>query len=60
MSDMDEFSPCPFCGSTDLVLVHLSTGVKCKSCGMVSMISNVPGKKADRVSYLASCWNRRA
>lgn len=62
-SDMDMFSPCPFCGGTDLKIVNFSSGVRCGCCGMTVTLSSSAirsaGKKQNRVITLASYWNRR-
>lgn len=63
MSDeLDQFSPCPFCGGTHLKLVHFSSGVRCIDCGIEAVLvpGAISGKKQDRISYLALIWNRRA
>lgn len=64
MSDLIEmFSPCPFCGSTNLKIVNLSSGIACQHCGMTATLSSkviaMAGKKQDRVLTLASKWNQR-
>lgn len=64
MSDpIEMFSPCPFCGSTDLKIVNLSSGVACLHCGMTTTLSSKvivsAGKKQDRIITLASRWNQR-
>ena len=62
MTDIGEFSPCPFCGGSDLKLVHLSTGIRCNGCGMESVLApgTYLGRKDDRMAQLVSRWNRRA
>lgn len=62
MTDMSEFSPCPFCGGTDLEITYFSTGVRCRSCGMTSVApgSSCAGKKENRIRVLISKWNQRA
>lgn len=62
-SEIDMFSPCPFCGSSDLRIVNFSSGVKCEHCGVTVTLSSAvirsAGKKQNRVIALASYWNKR-
>ena len=62
MSDeLDQFSPCPHCGGTNLKLVHFSSGIRCIDCGLETVLvpGVISGKKQERIAYLAMLWNRR-
>lgn len=61
MSDTDMFSSCPFCGSTDLRIVHMSSGVRCNGCMLEVVLAPgaIRGGRNDRLIALATRWNQR-
>lgn len=51
----EELKPCPFCGSTDiLVKTRKTTMIECSECGVV-VFDVQDGKKRDAVA----AWNKR-